>query len=90
MPQDRLAGVFRLENQVPRIFRQWSANRGFDLVNVDAKRRNAPKPRSDVGIARVHRTQLFHQIGIKILQIGDLALVERHQQTAFKLDLGPV
>ncbi|MNN01831.1 hypothetical protein D3C81_1144590 [compost metagenome] len=71
-----LLDVFRLEQQIPGVHRRGVAERGLDLVRVEADADRAPHVGRRVLVARVADFEGLQQVLVEVLPVGQLGLVQ--------------
>nr|GEU28454.1 hypothetical protein [Tanacetum cinerariifolium] len=86
-----LGRVFRIEHQVPRVLgHRHAAQRGLDLVDIDADGGIAPQPVHQVFVAGIDAGQLGLDGRVEVFQVGQLGLVQLAQQLAVDLQARPL
>ena len=73
----QFSGVFRVEHQIPFVFRQLVRTQSLlNLLLVNRQRIDAPEIRDGIFVARIDGFHHFQQIGIDIGVIGNLRFVD--------------
>ncbi len=81
----QLGGVFRLEHHVPAAGDGGVAEDRLDLVHVVADAAGAPQVRHGVLVSRVLLLDALEHGRVEVLQVGDLALVQRQEHAGLDL-----